>query len=782
MDEASKQTAIVWNSAWVRYGTAIVTSVLSLLLKLALRRYLGDTVPFILFFTAVMLNAWLGGMGPGLLATTLCTIFAAIFFMGRMDNAHVLGKALPLATFAIEGILISALSDSRKRILKERTAVLRRERAAREHAEHLGMRLSDVLESITDAFITLDSQWRITFANQAASRLFGHAATDLLGTNIWDLFPEAAGTAFYVQAHKAMAERVAVEFEGEYAALNLWLQTKIYPSGNGIAIYSRDMSQRRRDEQALIRSEAHKTAVLRNALDCIISMDHEGKVIEWNPAAEITFGYVRAEVLGREMAEAIIPSSLREAHRSGLLKYLSSGEGPVIGKRIEITGMRKDGSEFPVELSITPVQGQGPPTFTGYLRDITDRKRGETERDRLLLAEREARQDAERANGLKDEFLSIVSHELRTPLNAILGWSQLLSDGEIKQDDLREGLQVIQRNARVQTQIIEDILDMSRIISGRLRLDVQPVNLASVIESAMMSVQPAADAKGIRLQKVLDSSAGLILGDPARLQQIVWNLISNAIKFTPKEGQVWVTLAQGDSRADITVSDTGQGIKPEFLPHVFERFRQGESATTRRHGGLGLGLAIVKQLTELHGGTVDASSPGEGQGATFTITLPVRPQPTNNNEAVVRQPDSKSEQAAGCSAASNLNGISVLLVDDEPDARTLLKKLLESSGARVTTSASVEEALHLVQEISPSVIVSDIGMPGRDGYDFARVLRSFPPENGGRTPAIALTAFARSEDQTRAMIAGFDVHIAKPVEPAELCALISRLAGRESPK
>ncbi len=531
---------------------------------------------------------------------------------------------------------------------------------------------------------------------------------------------------------------------------------------------------RMQTQKALRESEARNAAVLRSALDCLISMDARGLVVGWNPAAERTFGYSLAEAVGQQMAELIIPPQFREQHRKGLEHFLASGEGPILGKRLEITALRKDGGEFPVELAVTTIDCEGPAMFMGHLRDITEQKRAEEERKQLLVSERYARQQAEDANRMKDEFLSIVSHELRTPLNAILGWSQILDGKKVSEADLKEGVQVIQRNARVQTQIIEDILDMSRIISGKVRLDVQRVDLPTVIEAAIQSMQPAAEAKGIRLQIVLDPIAGPISGDPARIQQVVWNLISNAIKFTPKGGRVRVTLERVNSHVEVSVSDTGEGIKPEFLPHVFERFRQAESSTTRRHGGLGLGLSIVKQLVELHGGTIQAKSPGEGQGSTFRVALPFLPLHSEEEGNFRQHPTGKHTGIAACKAPS-LRGVRVMLVDDEPDARHLLKRLLEQCEAEVRTASTVAEAILLLEEVKPDVIVSDIGMPDRDGYDLMQLVRSLPPENGGETPAVALTAFARSEDRTRAMQAGFDVHVAKPVESNELCAVVARL-------
>jgi CheY-like chemotaxis protein/two-component sensor histidine kinase len=367
---------------------------------------------------------------------------------------------------------------------------------------------------------------------------------------------------------------------------------------------------------------------------------------------------------------------------------------------------------------------------------------------------------------------------LRTPLNAILGWSALLRNGHPTPEDLSQGLETIERNARIQTQLIEDLLDMSRIISGKVRLDVQHVDLSSVVESAINSVMPAAEAKGIQLRRVLDPHAGPISGDPDRLQQVFWNLLSNSIKFTPRGGKVEVLLQRVNSHIEVIVTDTGMGIKPEFLPHVFDRFRQADSSTTRRQGGLGIGLSIVKHLVELHGGTVHAKSAGEAQGATFTIKLPL---------AIVRHEGSRREHPTTSHGHSgpcdilSLSGIKVLVVDDERDARELIKRVLTECKADVETADSADQAKAIVKNIMPDVIVSDIGMPGKDGYEFIRELRSLSPESGGRIPAIACTAFARSEDRTRAMLAGYQVHISKPVEPQELVATVASLAGRTNP-
>ncbi len=411
--------------------------------------------------------------------------------------------------------------------------------------------------------------------------------------------------------------------------------------------------------------------------------------------------------------------------------------------------------------------------------EIIERKKIQLQRDELFESEKAARLDAEKNSRMKDEFLATLSHELRTPLNAIMGWSQILKNDR-DAESIDQGLAVIERNARAQTQLIEDLLDMSRIISGKIRLDVQLVDLATVVEAAIQTVQPAADAKAIRLQPTLDRMTNPVKGDPNRLQQIVWNLVSNAIKFTPKGGRVQVLLERVNSHVEISISDTGEGISPEFLPHVFDRFRQADESTTRRHGGLGLGLSIVKQLTELHGGSVRAKSPGEGQGSTFIIMLPVlvlHAEPESHRKAAPEHPAQRREDRDLCNAVS-LKGVSVLVVDDEPDARDLVQRFLESCEATVIVAGSATEGLEAVMRHRPHAIISDIGMPGADGYEFIRRVRSLPKDEGARTPALALTAFARAEDRTRAMHAGFNLHLSKPIDGNELVAIVGSLSGR----
>ncbi len=400
-------------------------------------------------------------------------------------------------------------------------------------------------------------------------------------------------------------------------------------------------------------------------------------------------------------------------------------------------------------------------------------------RDELLRREHVAREEAETANRSKDEFLATVSHELRTPLNAILGWAHMLRANKLDHTTQTRALETIERNAKSQAQLIEDILDVSRIVTGKLRLDVRPVELAPVVDAAIDAVRPAADAKGIRIETILDPRAGPVSGDPNRLQQIVWNLVSNAVKFTGKDGRVQVQLQRVSSYVEIVVSDTGQGISAEFLPYVFDRFRQADATSTRRHGGLGLGLAIVRHLVEMHGGTADANSPGEGMGASFLIKLPlIVPR-------IDRLDGDRLHATSGggivLEPSSRLDGVSVMVVDDEPDTREMLRIMIGQLGAEVRACASSDEAMRLLSEWKPDVIVSDIEMPGEDGYELMLKVRRSEANRGGRKiPAIALTAYGRVEDRLRALSAGYQMHIAKPAEPAELAAVIAGLAARSA--
>jgi signal transduction histidine kinase/CheY-like chemotaxis protein len=538
---------------------------------------------------------------------------------------------------------------------------------------------------------------------------------------------------------------------------------------------------RRRAEQELVRAKealelktrelAHSLAMMRatfeSTTDGILVTDERGTVTDFNER------YVAMWRLPREAVEAGRHHDILEttgAQFGDARPFLARIEEIYAGAPAETFDVLElaDGRVFERFSRIQVVHGDDVGRVWSF-RDITENRR-------LLESERAARSDAERASSMKDEFLATLSHELRTPLSAILGWSQMLRLPTARPSDLQRGLETIQRNARVQMQLIEDLLDMNRITSGKLRIDIQALAPTSFIEAALETVRPAADAKGIRLTALLDPAAGPIAGDPNRLQQVVWNLLSNAIKFTGEDGRIQVALRRVNSHIEISVEDTGIGITAEFLPYVFDRFRQADASSTRAAGGLGLGLAIVKQLVELHGGSVRATSAGQGRGATFTVDLPLM---VIRDEAPGERIHPTALQAAALEFKRlDLAGITVLVVDDEADARALTARALAECHADVVTASTADEALTAVERFRPNVIVSDIGMPNVDGYELLRLVRGLGHARGGGLPAIALTAFARSEDRTRALRAGFLMHVAKPVEPAELAAAVASVVGR----
>ncbi|HEY9831870.1 MAG TPA: PAS domain S-box protein [Stenomitos sp.] len=426
------------------------------------------------------------------------------------------------------------------------------------------------------------------------------------------------------------------------------------------------------------------------------------------------------------------------------------------------------------------------PTDLALAEDIARRAATAIDNARLYRDSEAARNAAQEANRMKDEFLAILSHELRSPLNAILGWTQMLRTRKFGEAATARALETIERNARAQTQLIEDLLDVSRIIRGKLNLNIYPLNLASVIEAAMNTVGPAADAKGIHMEFISTAGTRLISGDAGRLQQVVWNLLSNAIKFTPQGGRVQVGLDSTHAHTQITVTDTGKGISPDFLPQVFDRFRQADSTTTRSYGGLGLGLAIVRHLVELHGGTVQAESLGEGQGATFIVQLPLLEPSKDVSQSeslsppypLPNAPSSSELCSANSTAPHPLRGLRVLVVDDEADTRDFLSTVLELYGAQVRIAASVSQAISEIERLPPDVLVSDVGLPGEDGYSLIRKVRALTSERGGLIPAVAVTAYAREEDVKQAIAAGFQRHIPKPVESSQLVAVVAHLAGR----
>lgn len=531
-------------------------------------------------------------------------------------------------------------------------------------------------------------------------------------------------------------------------------------------------------------------AIIESADDAIISKTLEGIITSWNKGAERIFGYTAEEAVGKPVTMLIPDDHMDE--EPNILARLRAGDRIEHYETVRVT---KDGRLIDISLTVSPIKGPNGQIVgaSKIARDITDQRQARKALDAAYEAANRARGEAERAaaenqrlydqaeesSRLKEEFLATISHELRTPLSAILGWTRMLRLGQLNQEDETKALDTIERNARAQAQLIDDLLDVSRIVTGKLRMDVRPAEPNSFIDAAVEAVRPAAEAKGVRVQKVMDTGTVSIPGDPVRLQQVVWNLLSNAIKFTPRGGRVQIRSERVNSHLEIVVSDTGQGISPDFLPHVFDRFRQADQKTSRQHGGMGLGLAIVRHLVELHGGTVRATSDGVGQGATFTVMLPIAPV-YQVDPAAGRVHPAAIDLLPANDNTDRLDGLTILVVDDEPDTRELLKQGLEYCGATVRLAASASAALTALERNVPDVLISDIGMPGVDGYDLIRQVRSLQTGQGRRVAAIALTAYTRVEDRLQALRAGYDMHVPKPVELTELCAVAVSLTRRKN--
>jgi PAS domain S-box-containing protein len=683
--------------------------------------------------------------------------------------------------------LVDASGFARRVPMDEQEGFLPHSEKAREERFRL------LVESIRDyAIFMLDPQGRVLTWNAGAERLKGYQSQEIIGEHFSRFYPaEALARGLPEHELEAATESGAFEDEGWRVRKDgslFWANVVITAIRDargellGFAKVTRDLTQRRSHEDALRQSEERFRLLVEGVADyAIFMLDVNGKIATWNVGAQRIKGYTAEEAIGHHFS-MFYPA---EANESGWPEHelqVAAEKGSFVDTGWRV---RKDGTMLWANVTITALRDETG-RLVGYAkltRDLTESKRIEAaelasqERDHLLEAERSARMAAQRATRVKDEFLATLSHELRTPLSAILGWTQvLLRGGAAKPEEQRRAIEVIDRNARAQVQLIDDLLDLSRIMTGKIRLDLHQVSLLAIVEAAVDSAKPAADAKDIRLKAILDSVRATVNADSTRLQQVVWNLLTNAIKFTPKGGQVQVLLQRVNSHIELSVSDTGVGIPASFLPHVFDRFSQRDSSTTRVFGGLGLGLAISKQLVELHGGSIRVSSEGEGRGSTFFVELPLSIVQIEEENALRIHPTAET-QPSELLPLPKLDGIHAFIVDDEPDAREILEKVLRDQGAQVTSFSSADEVMAALKTTKPSVIVSDIGMPEMDGYQLMRALRASEPRLG-RIPALALTAFARAEDRKRSLVAGYQAHLAKPFDVGELILVVSDLVGR----
>jgi PAS domain S-box-containing protein len=641
------------------------------------------------------------------------------------------------------------------------------------------------LASIGDGVIVTDVNSRVTFLNPEAERLTGWTNENAAGRPLSVVFRIVnertrhvaenpvekvirLGTIVGLANHTMLLREDGAEFLIDDSAAPV--RDRAGDSLFGVVLVFRDVTEQRKAHEA----REQLAAIVDYSGEAIATKNLDGIIQTWNASAERLFGYRPDEIIGKPVT-LIVPND-RLWEEDQILARLRRG---LPAEHLETIRIKKDGTPIEVSVTVSPLKDPDGEVIgaSKLIQDITERKRLERERQELLTREQLLRIQAETGGRMKDEFLATVSHELRTPLNAILGWATMLSKRDLDANITTRGLESIERNAKAQAQLIEDLLDVSRIISGKVHLDVRPVFLSAIVEEALDAVRPAAEAKSIRLDVNIDPAADHLRADPARLQQVIWNLLSNSIKFTPSGGSVKLASKRIDAMAEISVTDTGEGIKPEFLPYVFDRFQQGDSSSTRRHGGLGLGLAITRHLVEMHGGTIEAESDGQGHGATFTIKLPI---PAITGEAFVMRPltaDHKQTSELTISDYFGLKGINVLAVDDSKDTRELLSAVLESCGAKVATASSVGEALELFSVWKPHILVCDIGLPEEDGYALIKSIRQLPPEDGRDTPAIALTGYVRVEDRLQALRAGYQMFVPKPIEATELCTIIANLVN-----
>jgi PAS domain S-box-containing protein len=753
----------------------VAAAVAALLLRLRLEPIWGQgQLPYLTLFPAIMVSAWVGGLGPGLLTTFLAGLGAAYFWVPPVQSPRIsdLGEWLGLLVFVVVGVVISGLNEA-----------WRRRAAALADSEQ---RLAVTLASIGEAVLTTDEKGSVLTMNEVAERLTGCPAAEAIGRPVEDVLVLASedsasivpspvrqvlreGRVASRDGHTLLVKRDGGRIPIDHSAAPISLADR----SAGVVVVFRDISEQRRldqERESQDRIARELAAIVETSDDAIVSKDLESTIRSWNHGAELMFGYGADEMVGRSI-RTIIPEE-RWSEEDEVLRQLR------LGSRVdhfETIRRHKDGRDVHVSLTISPIYSAAGVVIgaSKIARDITERRQAEAERARLFERELQARSEIEQASRLKDDFLAVLSHELRTPLNAVMGYAQLLLSGAVPPDGAAHALQAIQRNAQAQARLVESLLDLSRVLAGKLELNAEVLEISAVIALAVDAVMPEAIKKNISL-RVVGTEGVRVFADGPRLQQVFWNLLSNAIKFTPARGQVTVDIATTDSEAVIRVSDNGRGMASSLLPFVFDRFKQGEAENSRSRTGLGLGLALVREMVLAHKGTVAAESAGEGLGSTFTVRLPLLlPRDTGVPAMVqtIRQQRLDLHQSQP----------TVLIVDDELDARDMLALMLEARGARVRHVGGAAAAFDSMLEQRPDVLLADIGMSGEDGYSLMRRWRTHEGAGNSRVAAIAVTAYASPSDRDLALGAGFDWHIAKPVNADELVRVIAALQARDRP-
>jgi len=633
-------------------------------------------------------------------------------------------------------------------------------------------RLAAIVDSSDDIIVSKTVDGTITSWNRTAERVFGWTAAEAVGRHITLIIPQDRwAEEDDVLARIRRGERVdhfetvRVTKDGRLIDVSITVSPIRNASGQivGASKIARDIGERQRSEVA----QARLAAIIDSSDDVIVGKTLEGIITSWNPAAERVFGWTAAEAVGRHIT-LIIPED-RRAEEDDVLARIRRGERVDHFETVRVT---KDRRLIDVSITVSPIRDASGRIVgaSKIARDIGERRRLEEARAALLEREQEARQRAETLNRTKDELLATVSHELRTPLNSIFGWARMMQSTDMDEAGRARAINAIVRNVSSLGRLVEDLLDLSRIVTGRMRLDLQLLDPMTVVEAALETVRPVASAKGIELSAKTVGSRASIRGAPDRLQQVLWNLLMNAVKFTPAGGRIDVSLRYSGSMVEIEVSDTGEGIPPELLPHVFEPFRQGDSSSTRLHGGLGLGLALVRELVELHGGHVRAESAGKDGGATFTVTLPLASEMTDDTMRAT-----SVDTASPTTEGAALQGARVLVVDDDAEFLDLASLVLRQAGADVRTASSADNAYDVVRSWRPSVVLTDLAMPVEDGFMLLSTMRS---NFADRVPVVAVTAYATPENRVRVTHAGFDLCLTKPIDPLDLTSAISRVLRR----